>query len=129
MGHALATGACVPWPPDSAAGSEAVRSRLRAGLGFWFAMRISDGARTFTHRCQLSCCLRSACRAKNTSALQTHALPRKFAASLTNFGLLPQGNLGSPSEKLSPSPWEEVATAHPSGKHVPHPADKFTQRS
>ena len=44
-------------------------------------------------------------------------------------GLLPRGKLGSPSTNLFHSPWEWVATAHPPGKHVPHPADKLQKRS
>ncbi|MGA3133653.1 MAG: single-stranded DNA-binding protein [Terracidiphilus sp.] len=34
----------------------------------------------------------------------------------------------SPSTNLFDSPWEWVATAHPPGKHVPHPADKLQKK-
>jgi single-strand DNA-binding protein len=33
----------------------------------------------------------------------------------------------SPSTNLFHSPWEWAATAHPPGKHVPHPADKLSE--
>jgi single-strand DNA-binding protein len=39
-------------------------------------------------------------------------------------GLLAPGKLGSLSADSVQSPREWVATAHPLGKHVPHPADK-----
>jgi hypothetical protein len=38
-------------------------------------------------------------------------------------GELPQSKFGSPSPDPVQSPREAVATAHPLGKHVPHPAD------
>src|ERR1700733_5107894 len=69
--------------------------------------------------------LRSACRAQCTPALRTHALLSKIRyAPLKRCGLLPHSQSGSPSADSVQSPWEWVATAHPLGKHVPHPADK-----
>jgi hypothetical protein len=73
---------------------------------------------------RLPFCLRSACRAKNTPALRTYALLPKIRSAPFRCGLLPRGKLGSPSQKSFQSPREWVASAHPSGKHVPHPADK-----
>jgi single-strand DNA-binding protein len=69
--------------------------------------------------------LRSACRAQSTPALRTHALlPRIRCAPLKRCGLLPPGELWSPSADSIQSPREWVATAHPLGKHVPQTADK-----
>ena len=73
---------------------------------------------------RLPFCLRSACRAENTPALRTHALLPKIRSAPFRRGLLPRDKLGSPSTNRFQSPWEGVASAHPSGKHVPHPADK-----
>ena len=46
------------------------------------------------------------------------------ATRLYRCGLLAPGKLGSLSADSVQSPREWVATAHPLGKHVPHPADK-----
>jgi hypothetical protein len=48
----------------------------------------------------------------------------KSAMRLRRCGLLPPGKLWSPSTDSVKSPREWVATAHPSGKHVPQTADK-----
>src|SRR5580704_4613366 len=48
----------------------------------------------------------------------------KSAMRLRRCGLLPPGKLWSPSKDFVKSPWEWVATAHPSGKRVPQTADK-----
>jgi hypothetical protein len=73
---------------------------------------------------RLPFCLRSACRANDTPVLRTHALLPKIRSAPFRRGLLPRDKLGSPSTNRFQSPWEGVASAHPSGKHVPHPADK-----
>ena len=46
---------------------------------------------------RLPFCLRSACRAKNTPALRTHALLPKIRSAPFRRGLLPRDKLGSPS--------------------------------
>ena len=49
---------------------------------------------------------------------------RNPVCAFEGCGLLPPGKLWSPSADFVQSPREWVATAHPPGKHVPHPADK-----
>jgi single-strand DNA-binding protein len=91
-----------------------------------FATRVMrESRRTVRLPSGLPFYLRSACRAQDTPALRTHALlPRIRCAPLKWCGLLPPGKLWSPSADSIQSPREWVATPHPLGKHVPHPADK-----
>jgi hypothetical protein len=46
---------------------------------------------------RLPFCPRSACRANNTPALRTHALPPKIRSAPFRRGFLPRDKLGSPS--------------------------------
>jgi len=62
-------------------------------------------------------------RAQSTHAQRTHALPPEIL--VFQMWTPPRGKLWSPSTNLFHSPWEWAATAHPPGKHVPHPATNF----
>ena len=49
---------------------------------------------------------------------------QRFAPRLSGVDSSPETSSGPLPRIVSQSPWEWVASAHPPGKHVPHPADK-----
>src|SRR5271154_2862806 len=72
----------------------------------------------------LSICIQRAALKAPPPFGRTLSFPKSATRLSARCGLLPHSESGSPSADSVQSPWEWVATAHPPGKHVPHPADK-----
>src|SRR6202022_716392 len=63
-------------------------------------------------------------RSKHPRPSDARSLSQNPLRASARCGLLTPGKLWSPSADSVHSPREWIATAHPLGKHVPHPADK-----
>ena len=72
---------------------------------------------------RLPFCLRSACRANYPPALRTHALLPKIRSAFQAWTVPPR-QARAPFHESFLVALGGVASAHPSGKHVPHSADK-----
>ncbi len=93
---------------------------LSNALPLQFRRQIEELEQACSTSVCLSVCVQRAALKAPTPGGRTLSLQRFVPF---RCGLLPRGKLVSPSTNLFHSPWEWAATAHPPGKHVPHPAD------